>query len=351
MRKKQLAVVLAFVLTCVGVCACSSPSRDSGSYSNESMVAYDSYDASGEEGSYKEAAAGESSSDASTKSMIRRTADVQLSTRSFDDAAQKLGGLLDQYATVVLEQSEHNDSYRYSSRSLVARFRVEAAKLNALLEAIDGVDAWTVTSSQLYADDVTKQYSDTKQRIDALQVRYEWYKEQVQTTENADLAREYSNAMFDTLDEITRLENQNAELDTDVKYSVITVSLYEDTTITDIDESVGLWDEIVNEALVLPKNIAAAFGHLLLFIITVLPTLLVLGCIVGVVVLIRKAWLRKHPKSAPASRSGKPKWRPFSRKAKGSSAPALPAEPAEPAGESDAASGADAASEADAEQR
>lgn len=330
MRKKLLVTALAFVLTCVGVCACSSSSYDAGSYSSsESVAAYDSYDAYDDYDS--EAKQANASGDTSKTAMIRRTADIQLSSRDFDAAAQALSELLDQYATVVLEQNEHNDSYRYSSRSIVARFRVDADKLDQLLDAVDDVDAWTVTSSQRYADDVTKQYSDTKQRIDALQVRYEWYKEQVQTTDNPDLAREYSNAMFDTLDEITRLENQNAELDTDVKYSVVTVSLYEDTTVTDIDDSVGLWDEIVNEAMVLPRNIAAAFGHLLLFLITALPTILVIGCIVAVVLLVRKAWRRKHPSD---KHSDHPRWRPFGRKRKAATG-AVPPQPEtnEPASE------------------
>ncbi len=311
MRAKRFITALGLVLACSSLCGCSSSSYDaSSSGGTEAKMTYEAAADNAYDGEVSEAYA---ANDTSSTAMIRRSADVQLSTRDFDAATKALEELLEQYATVVLEQNEHNDSYRYSSRSLTARFRVDAKDFDALFKSIDDVKVWSVTSSQKYADDVTKQYSDTKQRIDALQVRYEWYKEQVQTTDNAELAREYSNAMFDTLDEITRLENQNAELDTDVKYSVVTISLYEDTTVTDIDESVGLWDEIVNEALVLPRNIAAAFGHLLLFLITALPTILVIACVVGVIVLIRKAWLRKHPSNRPSDR---PRWRPFARRRK-----------------------------------
>ena len=318
MRNKKLVTIVALVLT-YAICGCGSASESAGTYSTyDSEAAYDSYDYDDYDEDVSEAKANATSEPEST--MIRRTADVQLSTRDFDAAAKALDELLDRYATVVLEQNEHNDSYQYSRRSLVARFRVDAGKFDELFAAIDEVDAWSVTSSQKYADDVTKQYRDTEQRIDALQVRYEWYKEQVQTTTDPDLARTYSDAMFDTLDEITRLENQNAELDTDVKYSVVSISLYEDTTVSDIDESIGLWDEIVNEAMVLPRNIAAAFGHLLLFLIAALPSVLVIACVVAVAVLIHKAWRRRHP---AGTRTDRPRRRLFSRKRK--AAPEAPA--------------------------
>ena len=327
MYGRRLVATVALALACLGLCGCSSPYTEASSteapnaryeYSAKADAAVEDY----------AAGASEEMDNASDTAMIRRSADVQLRSKDYDAATKDLDALLKQFAKVVLEQSEHSDSYRYSGRSATVRFRVAAEDFDALFKAIEDTASWSVENSQRYADDVTKQYNDTEQRIDALQVRYDWYKEQVQTTENPELAREYSDAMFDTLDEITRLKNQNEELSTDVKYSIITISLYEDTTVSDIDESVGLWDEIVNEAMVLPKNIVAAFGHLLLFIISALPTLLVLGCIIAVAMLIRKAWVRRHPSSSPA----KSRWRPFARK--DASRPAQPDTTNPPADES-----------------
>lgn len=271
---------------------------------------------SDEEGSASDGQQTTDFEDEKTGMMIRRTATVRLSSKDYDSASQNLTEIIKKYAVVTLYDNSYNGDYGSSShRERNVSFRVKSEQFDELCDNMEGTDSWKVTSMDKSSDDVTKQYSDTEQRIEALQTRYDWYKKQVESVTDADLARTYSEAMFDTLDEITRLQNNNKSLETDVNYSIVTVELEEESTLSDkVDDPNDVWGDLGEAVTVLPQNIANAIGGFLLVIVTILPGLLILAVIGLVVFLIAKAIRKhnaKHPKPARPRPVSQPYYQPY----------------------------------------
>ena len=241
-------------------------------------------------------------------SMIRRNADIELTTKKYDEADRAIDALIKKYSLVTLEDNAtKNTSYYGSStsyRTRRVRIRVRREQFDEFCDAIGAAsETWDIDLMNKSSEDVTKQYNDNSQRIDALKTRYEWYKQRVEQTQDENVARGYSDDMFEALEQITYLENANNDIETDVAYSIISIRLTEDVgTSVDVDKADDVWATVGEELSVLPENIKSVFGGFVLFLIRAIPSILVLMLIALVVLLIVKAfrgYRRKHPVSRP----------------------------------------------------
>lgn len=246
-------------------------------------------------------AEGDSQGEVPSDAMIRKSASISLSSRDFDKATQALSEIVKRYSVVTLQDSTDTDSYygtgggRHRSRNV--QLRVRSEQFDEVCDLVTDGQTWEVQSLEKGAEDVTKQYSDTEQRIEALQTRYEWYRKKLEETTDPGLAQTYSESMFDSLDEITRLQNQNSDLRTDVQYSVMSIRLSEDTTVEDINPSNGIWDDLGDEVEALPDRILGAFGMFLYVIVRLLPTLIILAILGLVAFLIARPLVRRSKRT------------------------------------------------------
>ena len=299
-KRNLLALSLAGLL-CLSACSGSSDTSAvsntawEGDWQSSSSGSSYTYDDTYEEISSvttEGGASSESKSDSSYKAnegiMMRKHVDATLSSRDFEAASSKLDELVDEYATVTLRDSTSMTDYSRKYYSRTMEFRVRSEKVNDFVEALKNVDVWYCESVDVSADDMTPQYLDNERRIEALEMRYDFYKEQMETATDPEMVAEYSELMFDTLEQLEGLRSNQTGIETDVDYSIVNLRLDEDTTISDIDASSGLWQEIVDEVTVLPKNIAAAFGFLLLMLVHLLPFLLVVLAVVVIVRIVAK---------------------------------------------------------------
>lgn len=225
------------------------------------------------------------------------TADISLSTREFEQTSDEIDSRLEAAGAIVFgDNMWQNEWSDHVSRTRELTVRVAAEGLKDLVKAMGEIDSAKVTASNVYASDRTKEYNDSESRIQLLQQEYDFYEKTVQETTDPETRLVYTERMFELLDEIKQLENKKSEIDQDVAYSVVTITLSEDTSLASHDGSAGLGQEIEDAFLMIPSNVAAAFGYLLLFVIHALPLLIIVGIIALVVVLIVRRRKARAPK-------------------------------------------------------
>lgn len=236
-----------------------------------------------------------------SNAMIRRTASISIESKKYDEANQSLTGLVKKYSIVTLSDDSTANSGYYEYRTRNLTFRIKSEQFEEFCDAIEaGKDIWDVNEMNKSSDDVTKQYNDNAQQIEALRVRYDWYRQRLEQTNDENIAMQYSDKMFDALEQIKMLENSNKDLETDVAYSVVSIYLKEDLGNTvETEKSDDIWEQVGDELAVLPNNLASAFGMFVLVLLQLLPSLLVIAILLLIVLLVfkaYKAYRSKHPK-------------------------------------------------------
>lgn len=351
MSRRTTMVALAMTTLLIAGCGTTSESRsgsnDYGSVSESNYDStefkstasadydYDEYESSGSDGGYNpsdvldqatsEAGGGISSEsegtteatatdvpdvetgvDPATQSMIRRTADISLESEKYDEATKAMNALLQKYSLVTLsDNSQVSESYSGSAsyRTRNIQFRIKSEQFDEFCDAIEsGTDTWDVTTMDKSADDVTKQYNDNTQKIEALRARYDWYRQRLEQTNDENVAMGYSEKMFDALEEIKYLENANKGIETDVAYSIVSIHMHEDLgTAVTVKESDDVWAKVGEELSILPNSLMTALGTFVLVLLKLLPSLVILLILIAFAILVARivaGHRRKHPRPA-----------------------------------------------------
>lgn len=309
--KKRIPNALLALLLSVAVVGC-------GGTTGTTSASYDTYE--GGEAAQKVDADGptEESADAAgvaaqlaAPDKMVYTADITLSTREFDKATGELDARLSAAGAVTFGDNMWQDDWSNGTRrTRQLTVRVAAEGLKDLVRSLGEIEGVKVTSSNVHASDRTKEYNDSESRIELLKQEYDFYEQTVRETTDPETRLVYTDRMFELLDEIKSLENTKSQIDQDVAYSVLNVTLSEDLGPASHDGSAGVWQEIQDSFVMIPSNIGAAFGYLLLFLINILPFLVVVGLIALVVVLVVRRRRARRPKGdlprEPATEGGQP---------------------------------------------
>jgi hypothetical protein len=297
-RNKVLNVVFAFLLAIlVAGCsdAASSPSLRASESSDSSIT--EAYEDGATTGTAESNDANKEAPKLAAPEKMVYTADVSLSTREFDEASKELDAKLEAAGAIIFgDSTQQTDWSDHPQRTRQLTIRVASEGLKDLVKSVSEISSVTVKSSNVHASDRTKEYNDSESRIQLLKQEYDFYEQTLKETTDPDTRLKYTDRMFELLDEIKGLENTKSEIDKDVAYSVMDITLSEDTALSDQDGSAGLWQEIQDAFVMIPANIAAAFGYLLLFFIRILPLLVFAGIIAGIVIAIVKHRKARRPK-------------------------------------------------------
>ncbi len=306
-RNKILNVFLALLLAMV-VAGCgnaaSSPSLGSAESGDAARNAVEDGDVASKDAS-NDPSAPTAQLDAPEKMVY--TADVSLSTREFDKASEEIDAKLKEAGAITFgDNTQQTDTSRHTTRTRQLTVRVASKGLKDLVKSISEMGSVKVTSSNVYATDRTKEYNDSERRIELLKQEYDFYEQTVKETNDPETRLVYTDRMFQLLDEIKSLENTKSQIDEDVAYSQLNITLSEDTALSDQGGNAALWQEIQDAFVMIPSSIAAAFGYLLLFLIHVLPLLVIAGLIAVIVVLVVRRSKARRKKRAEPDEPGAP---------------------------------------------
>lgn len=261
MKKRNLGIMIAVIISCVMISGCGSSGALSMS-SDKSEASYDtgggvyaSYDMAAADNS--EAAASEEAPmesgaeilEENTKAVERKlikTVDLSVETEEYDDLLANLDKQIAALGGYIEYQNQYNGSY-YSSyqetRNAYMQIRIPVESLD---EFVLKVGEWTnITNKEERVEDVTLQYVDLESRKKALITEQERLLELLEQAESVEDIISIEQRLSDVRYELESMESQLRTLNNQIDYSTINLSIQEVRRLTPTQEK-SVWDKIRN---------------------------------------------------------------------------------------------------------
>lgn len=292
--KLTLALALAvLLLVCFGACGNGGKGYDSAS----STAAVYNQGASPElAGDMPEAEAGfDEAADAGGTEIVRpqdrkliTTVHIQAETREYDPFMSWLEARVAQAGGYV----ESSDMYSYSEweRSGDLTLRIPADKLNGFLQEMG--ESCNVLQRSVQEEDVTLNYVDAESYRDALLVEQERLLELLEQADDLTDIMSIEDRLTTVRYQLQNYESTLRVYDNQINYSTVYLSIREVAELTEPEpESWG--SRALQGMKENAKDIARFFQEVGLFLVSHLPTFLLLGVIVGIVLLFTRKRLRE----------------------------------------------------------
>lgn len=259
-----------------------------------------------------EAARASGEQTAASRKLIK-TVTLNTQTTEFDKAVAAIEAQVKSYGGYVESSSLYKGGYNessYYSRSADYTIRMPADKLDAFLgEALGELH---VTNRSENVEDITLRYTDLESRVKALETEQERLFELMSKAENVDAIIAIESRLSEIRYELESIKSSLRSYDNQVVYS--TVYLYiNEVKLTSTTGEASFSDKIVYGL----KNNLIGLGEMLesfvIFIITELPVIIVLGALLAVfIIIVRKivravrrriASLRQNKKNGESSQN------------------------------------------------
>lgn len=313
--RKILASLLA-LLMCLPLCACGQTKSDG--YARESSNAYYAapapmpeamLDMAYEAAEYETGGFGAKSSaaakrdDASSDSApeenpekIIYSGDATVETTEFEKSVAALEQMIADCGGFVESSSVNGSNYYDSARGYASRrtasytLRIPSARFSELMTGLSAIGS--VPYTHTYTENVTAQYYDVQARLNALQAQEARLLEMMELAQTVEDIITIEDKLSDVRYRIDSLQSSLNNWDRRVSYSTLSVTLkevqvYTPETVTQI--SYG--EELVRAFTDALRNTRDFFKDLLLFLVSALPTLVILAALLFVFrPLLRRLW-------------------------------------------------------------
>lgn len=323
MKKRFLCMILALSLVFVLLSGCGSTASKADYAAAESApsepaamadYAYDSYDyddyAYEEEYNYAEAetTAGETGSDAGvteaqTTSLAEKiiySASAQIETLEYEDSVAAVYTLLERFGGFLESSQVSGVDYNSASRGYTvtrnAQFviRVPAENFSGMEESLSEVG--NVTWLNTWTDNITAQFYDTQTRKEALETEADKLTQMLLLCDTVEEMIIVEDRLSEVQYEIDSLQSTLKNWQNQVDYSTITLYLNEVIEYTEPEPiQQTYWERLATRFGYAIDNFVEFFQDFFIDFVCALPTLAVLAVLVGIFLLLRRAWLKKHP--------------------------------------------------------
>lgn len=308
--KKALSLLLALIML-LSLCACGASSSDSSApteskYANS--VSYDSYAASEEAGyatglaaeDTADNAAGDAAAPETDPDKIIYSAEATVETTDFEDSLQELSDLISKYGGWVESSSVNGSNYydrsrgHASTRSADYTVRIPSDKFSLLMGSLSEIG--NVPYTYTYSENVTAQYYDVQARLTAYTTQETRLLEMMEKAETVSDVITIEDRLTQLRYEIESLQSTLNNWDRQVSYSTVSVSVrevqeYTPESETKISYGRELWLALTGAL----KDAGSFFKNLLVFIVSALPTLVILT---GLFFLLRPAYRKLRARRA-----------------------------------------------------
>ncbi len=214
---------------------------------------------------------------------IIRTADLSLSTQSFDEALASVEQAAAQAGGYVESLYQHGEA---GSRRVTLSLRVPSQQLDAFLSGAETMGR--VVSRSESISDMTTQYSDNQARLHTLYQKRDRLNELMLKAESVSDLIEIESAIADTQYEIDLYETQQRSIDRQVDMSMVSVTIVEETPGDAAQADLPLGQRLVSALRASVEGIGHFLRNMLVFIVMALPVAIPLGLAVVIVRLIRR---------------------------------------------------------------
>ena len=305
MKMKKLTALLLALLMMLSLCACGSSAKSSQSSAYETGyysapaamprpamesadydMAYAEESASGlaSNNSYSAKGADAPASDAPAENpeKIIYSGDATIETTEFDQSIAALEELIARNGGFIESSSVNGSNYYDSARGKVSRrsasytLRVPSEKFALLMGSLSTIG--NVPYTYTYTENVTAQYYDVQARLTALQKQEERLLEMMDLAETVEDIITIEDKLTDVRYRIDSLQSSLNNWDRRVAYSTLNISVqevqvYTPETVTKLTYGQRLANAFT-DAL---ENTGEFFKDLLVFLVSALPTIVILA--------------------------------------------------------------------------
>lgn len=257
-----------------------------------------------EEESTNTDAAVDESGNSSMREMDRKlikTVNMTVETKTFDEMYGRLKQQVDALGGYIENMEIYNgsvyDSYR-SSRSASLKIRVPREKLEDFLFTV--TDLGNVVRRNDSEDDVTLTYVDLESHKLALETEQERLLELLERAETVEDIITIESRLSDIRYQIESMESQLRTYDNKVNYSTVYMDIEEVQELTPIAKAT-VWERISGGFMDSLKNLGNGLTDLVVWLLSNLPYLIVLGLLAGLIVWICIRQSRKAKKKRLAN--------------------------------------------------
>lgn len=213
---------------------------------------------------------------------IIRSGSVNIQTVKYEKSKNQLQALWQEYQCQINGESESNDDWNWyepvndsgtvsgnENRTYRVDLGVPAEKLDAFIAKLDSIDGHVMTKN-ITANNVTRTYSQNEDKITALEEEQEALLALMSKTDNVSdlvtIQQELANVRAQLMD----LNNSNDQIDHEVQYSTLTVSL-DEVAVYDDTEEMTLGEKVLNAFKSSGQGFVDFLVKALLFIIYAIP--------------------------------------------------------------------------------
>ena len=301
MKMKKVCALLLALLMCLSLCACGNSKSSGSQYARENsspnyapmpeaMAMGAAYDMAYEEGGFASmnsagtAAKGSDDSGAPEENpeKIIYSGDATVETTEFEQSVAALEKMIADCGGFIESSSVNGNNYYDSSRGYTSRrtasytLRIPSAKFAELMTSLSSIG--NVPYTHTYTENVTAQYYDVQARLKALQAQEARLLEMMEIAETVEDIITIEDKLSDVRYRIDSLQSSLNNWDRRVAYSSLSVTLkevqvYTPETVTKISYGEELWRTFTDAI----ENAGEFFKDLLLFLVSAIPTLVILA--------------------------------------------------------------------------
>ena len=331
MNMKRILAFLLAALMCLGLCACGRANNASPNYKEAAyqmsgsampapapMEMNAAYDMAYEDAGFRMMSmatsagakrdAGESGTDAPEENpeKIIYSGDATVETTEFEKSVAALEKMIAEAGGFIESSSVNGSNYYDSSRGYTSKrsasytLRVPSEKFAGLMSSLS--DIGNVPYTHTYTENVTAEYYDVQARLKALQAQEARLLEMMEIAETVEDIITIEDKLTDVRYRIDSFQSSLNNWDRRVAYSTLSITVkevqvYTPATVTKISYGEELWLTFT-DAL---KNAGQFFKDLLVFLVSAIPTLVILA----VLFFVFRPLLKKLRQKAKARREAR----------------------------------------------
>ena len=297
--KKRIALLLALLMA-LSLCACGSSSKNQMASSTESaaydsspmepapnaapasgFAAMDSVASAGEYGEYDSGTDGGDVPDENPEKIIY-SADATVETTEFDKTLEELAALIKEYGGWVQSSSINGANYysisRGSSynRSADYTIRIPSDKFQTVMGSLSTLG--NVPYSYTYTENVSAQYYDVQSRLTAYKTQETRLLEMMEKAQTVEDTITIEEKLTELQYKIDSLQSSLNNWDRQVNYSTISLNVQEVGEYTEQQAvTISYGQRLLNAFTDSLKGAGRFFKNLLVFLVSALPTLVILA--------------------------------------------------------------------------
>lgn len=294
--KQKYILAACLCLFVLGGCGGSASSSNYGEYDtltySESGSGYGQnamYDAK-EEAVYDADVPAEEADPALFQEKLVYTGNLSIQTLKFDESLADLKSTISSAGGIIENETLSDNDYNWyvsgsssssGTRNAFMTVRIPSEKFQEFMTSADGIGK--VISSSTNVENISRRYADNSVQIEALETQQERLLAMMDKAETIEDMIAVEQRLTEVQTQLNSLKTYQQSMDTDVKYSTVTINLSEVKEYTSTDES--FLKRIGNAFLNGWKNFAHVLSDLAVLFLYIFPFLLL---ICGIVLCVMK---------------------------------------------------------------